>query len=404
MYALDSSGDGDEKKDEAFSTGNPTMTLEEAESRSSWYGITTETGIAVLIVIVIITITASAFIRRRNYNFFYYTHVVCSICIFIGASIHASTDFYLLLPGLCLWIVDLAWRAFSGEAGGLHEKTSATLENAGQGWYRLSLPVLIRGSGHYSEIPESSTEMGQSSSTPLKSYYVNVPCISKIQNHAFTAAFPNSATSGPVFLFQRAHGKASKKVDKEWTWKLGALVPTVNESIEVEVRLEGPYAPRNLKYEQASHIICIVGGTGITGAYSLAIWWLKMRAHNSNTGFTLVWTIRHRDMTDFKEWLHLEGIAASTPNLSIVTHVSSVEGRLKPGKQIRQSLGLGSPLPANLPVLGEQVTGVGSAWVYSSGPDGLLHATETACVEIRREIKASKGTNEIDWYMAKWEL
>ncbi|KAH6893524.1 ferric reductase like transmembrane component-domain-containing protein [Thelonectria olida] len=79
MYALDSSGDGDEDKTEAFSTGNPTMTLHESESRSSWYGNTTYTGVAAFIIIVIITITASAFIRRRNYNLFYYSHLICGM-------------------------------------------------------------------------------------------------------------------------------------------------------------------------------------------------------------------------------------------------------------------------------------------------------------------------------------
>ncbi|KAF4975336.1 hypothetical protein FZEAL_7869 [Fusarium zealandicum] len=408
IYALDPSSDGDEKRNQVFSTGNPTMTLEESEKRNFWYTTTTYNGAAVLIVIILITITASAWIRRRNYNLFYYSHVICSILIFVGASIHTSTNFYLLLPGLFLWVVDWAWRLYFGEAGGLHEKTNATLENAGGGWYRLSFPLLAtKVTGGYGEIPGSPSESGLSSLTPLKSYYLNVPAISKIQNHAFTAAIPSSTTSGPVFLFQRAQGKIPEKAEKQWTWKLGALVANPNDSIQLEVRLEGPYEPRETSFDQASHIICVVGGTGITGAYSLVTWWLRFRAQHTNTNFTLVWALRHREAANVKEWNHLEVMAATIPNLTLVTHFTSDEERMDPAEQIRRALGLGNPLGTHLSIPRGQPNGDERAWVYSSGPDGLIQSTEEACMKIKREIRATKGKSsvqEIDWYMAKWEV
>ncbi|RSL81912.1 hypothetical protein BHE90_006622 [Fusarium euwallaceae] len=406
MYALDGSGDGDKGKEEAFSTGNPTMTLKESEGRSEWYTTTTYNGAAALVVIIFITLTASAWIRRRSYNFFYYTHVVCAILIFIGASIHASTDFYLLLPGLCLWVFDWAYRLFRGEGGGLSEKTNATLENAGNGWYRLSLPILTRSTKSYDEIAESLTETGLSSLTPLKTYYLNIPSISKLQNHAFTAAVPASNTSGAVFLFQRA-GEASKKTQKEWTWKVGALVPHPNDSTSLEVRLEGPYEPRDTKFQQASHIICVVGGTGVTGAYSLVTWWLRFRAQDTNTRFTLIWALRHSEQANVKEWLHLEETAALVPNLRLITNISSVDGRMDPGQLIRQSLALDNSPDAGSAHSDGRQNQDASAWVYSSGPDGLIRATEAACVKVRREIRESggkSGVKEIDWYMAKWEV
>ncbi|KAI8716350.1 Ferric oxidoreductase domain-containing protein [Fusarium sp. LHS14.1] len=400
MYALDTSGDGDEKKTEAFGTGNPTMTLKESEERGEWYSSTTYNGAAVLVVIIFITLTASAWIRRRCYNFFYYTHVFCAILIFIGASIHASTDFYLLLPGLSLWVFDWVSRLFRGEGGGLHEKVNATLENAGNGWYRLSLPVVTRSMKSYDEIPESHAETGLSSLTPLKTYYINIPSVSNLQNHAFTAAVPTSSSAGPVFLFQRA-GKASKKSQKEWTWKVGGLVPNPNDFTTLEVRLEGPYEPRDTKFQQASHIICVVGGTGVTGAYSLVTWWLRFRAQDPSSKFTLIWALRHREQANVNEWLQLEERAASVPNLMLITHISSADGRMDPARLIRQSLTLDSTSADRRQT--KEVT----AWVYSSGPDGLIRATEAACVKLRHEIKETGGKShvkEIDWHMAKWEV
>ncbi|KAL2678727.1 hypothetical protein Neosp_009478 [[Neocosmospora] mangrovei] len=400
MYALDTSGDGDERKTEAFGTGNPTMTLKESEERGEWYSSTTYNGAAVLVVIIFITLTASAWIRRRNYNFFYYTHVVCAILIFIGASIHASTDFYLLLPGLSLWLFDWVYRLFRGEGGGLHERINATLENADNGWYRLSLPVVTRSMKSYDEIPESHAETGMSSLTPLKTYYINIPSISNLQNHAFTAAVPASSNAGPVFLFQRA-GKASKKSQKEWTWKVGGLVPNPNDFTTLEVRLEGPYEPRDTMFQQASHIICVVGGTGVTGAYSLVTWWLRFRAQDPSSKFTLIWALRHREQANVNEWLQLEERAASVPNLILITHISSADGRMDPARLIRQSLTLDSTSADRRQT--KEVT----AWVYSSGPDGLIRATEAACVKLRHEIKETGGKShvkEIDWHMAKWEV
>nr|XP_036578995.1 uncharacterized protein CTRU02_10924 [Colletotrichum truncatum]KAF6786426.1 hypothetical protein CTRU02_10924 [Colletotrichum truncatum] len=336
-YALDPSSDGDEAKNQAFNTGNPTLTLEQGEARSYWFSTTTYTGAAILIVLILITITALPPIRRRSYNLFYYSHIICSIAIFIGASIHASTDFYLLIPGLFLWLVDWSWRLFGGEAGGLSQQTTATLEDAGNGWYRISLP-LKRSWNKTSNT--GFTEKGVSAIHPLSAYYLNIPAVSRIQNHAFTAAKSTSMDCGPVFLFQRTQGKKQKKLDKEWTWRLGALVTSEKPSTQLKIRVEGPYQPNDEKFNAASHIVCIVGGTGFTGAYSLAIWWLRMRSAADNSRFTLVWTVRHAQMTKVKEWLDLQEAAASTPNLNVVAHISSESGRLDVSQWIRYSLSI----------------------------------------------------------------
>ncbi|KAF5002983.1 hypothetical protein FDECE_10457 [Fusarium decemcellulare] len=405
VYALDSSSDGDIAKEEAFATGNPTMTKHESETRSAWYTATTYTGAGSLVVMIIITVTAIPYIRRNHYNTFYYFHIISSILIFVGVSIHASTDFYLLLPGLFLWVLDWAWRLFRGGSNGLCVTKTAMAEDAGSGWYRISLPA--HGTLADDETSAAAMEKAESSWHPLTYYYLNFPSVSRTQNHAFTAAIPASAHAGPVFLFQPTRGKPEKKLNKEWTWKLASSLENLETRKDLEVRVEGPYPPRDTRFETASHIICIVGGTGITGAYSLVMGWLKIRAATGNSKFTLVWTMKQREMANLREWTELEAIAASTPNLTLHTHVSSESGRLNPLTQIRQALALND---VGATVAHDSSTTEGAAWIYSSGPDGLLRATETACIEARRQVREiGKGRSrasvkDVNWYIATWEV
>lgn len=102
------------------------MTLKESEVQSSWYTNTTYTGAAALIFLIIIVCTALPCVRRRWYNVFYYCHIITSIAIFAAAIMHASTDLYLLLPGLLLWVFDWGRRLFGGDAGGLSKSFAVT--------------------------------------------------------------------------------------------------------------------------------------------------------------------------------------------------------------------------------------------------------------------------------------
>ncbi|CAH0046840.1 unnamed protein product [Clonostachys solani] len=407
LYALDPSSEGDVGKEQAFATGNPAMTLEESEKRSSWYTQTTYTGAATLVALILIVLTALPFVRRRLYNVFYYSHLITSILILVGAGIHASTDIYFLIPGLVLWTVDWAIRLFGGEAGGLHKTQVVSVEDASNGWYRISLPAQGAHNEKYRAL--ISTEKESAPGDALACYYLNFPAVNKLENHPFTAAIPGSMSSGPVFLFQPAQGKNQKKLDKEWTWKLAALTSTPLGRTDLQARIEGPYRPGDTGYETAFHIICIVGGTGITGAYSLAMWWIKAKGSIDDSRFTLIWSIRHEEMAYLKEWQELKAMAGTIRSLDVFEHVSSLSERLNPSNCIRHCLELGQEYEA---MRSETHSSCAErmAWVYSSGPDGLIQATESACVAARQEIHDIVKTGrkptvlELDWYMAKWEV
>ncbi|KAF5651377.1 ferric reductase [Fusarium tjaetaba] len=367
VYATDGSSEGDKTKEEALATGNPTMTLSESKQRSPWFVQTTYTGIAVFLPILAILVTSLKYIRRQHYNLFYYTHVICGIIIFVASYIHASTDFYLLLPGLLLWVGDWVRRVFFGETNGLSTKTVATLENAGGSWIRISLPA--------KSTPQQIMEKPVPTSEPLLYYYLNAPAVSKFQIHAFTAAVSASTSHGQRFLIQRASGKPRKRLDKEWTWKLGAL---------------------DAGYINASHILCIVGGTGVTGALSLARWWLDAGPVSSR--FTLIWTVRTRDSVEIKEWADLVDVASTNSNLDMRSHISSENGRLDTALILRDAFEARDVMAAD---------SRGNGWVYGAGPDALVTMTERSCIEVRKDLKRSRksgdqGTwalNDFSWYL-----
>ncbi|KAG6364608.1 hypothetical protein INS49_006210 [Diaporthe citri] len=384
----------------AFNIDNPTQTIEEAEQGSGWYYATLPAGMIGFLLMVTIIITSLPALRRKSYNTFYYVHVICSFWAFVALSVHASTDFYFLLPGLILWIADWCWRFFRGTSGGLGKKVVGTIENAGEGWYRISLPASAKS------IDEPGAAEKEAAIThPVQSYNLVLPEISKTQNHAFTVAKVGSVAEGPVFLLQRAQGKVTKKLEKEWTWKLGAVVAEVGSRREVEMRVEGPYYPSDVGFAVASRVICIVGGTGLTGAYSLAMWWLKHRSQDQQAEFQLVWTVRYNNMTNLREWKQLGDTVTSVPNMAIRVHVSSESGRMDTEGYLRDMLSTGSR-STTIPDMRHK------AWVYVSGPESLLSSTEMACLATRRKVRNGRRQQDshpwlvadLEWFSAKWEV
>jgi ferric-chelate reductase len=386
---------------EQFNIDNPTLTMAEAEAKGGWYFATLPSGMFAFLLMLVMVVTALPFMRRHSYNTFYYTHIICSIVVYIALAVHASTDFYFLLPGLSLWLIDWAWRWFRGD-GGLSKQLDAVLENASNGWYRITLPVSERNMEQMSA-REDEEKHTSAFGSPIRSFYINFPSVSRLQSHAFTAAKSATSTSGAVFLFQRAVGKKPGKLEKEWTWRVADLVREPGERVELPVRVEGPYIPADSGFRTAAHVVCIVGGTGLTGAYSLALWWLENRTQDPRARFRLIWTVRQEETCRVREWAELEERTSSLSNFNLRLHISSTAGRLSPDITLQECLG-------GLEDRGKSDTGIApKVWVYVSGPEGLLSAAETACLNRRQatrkaRCRTAREREDLSWYVARWEV
>lgn len=367
------------------------MTLSESKEKNGWFVLSTETGIAVLFAVIVILLTSLPWVRRNHYNFFYYSHVVFGTLIIIGACLHASTDFYLAIPGLIFWTLD---RIFRFRAQIRHKNVVATVEKDGDNWIRI-YPELI----NRKDIPVSEKESNMSD--PLQYYYLNFPAVSKLQNHTFTAAIPATTHTGPTFLLQPPGGHSEKRLQKEWTRKLRYLASSPSPSprgngVELDISIQGPYKVNDNGYKMASRITCIVGGTGITGACSLVHWWLRNGSHGSF--LSVVWTVRQRETANVREWNDLLKESNTNHNLSLNLHSSAESGRLDVYSTLQNDLSGGTASDKR-----------GRGWIYASGPGGLLQATEEACVNMQRKMRNADNTvscrvQNLSWYIARWEV
>ncbi|KAK5113377.1 hypothetical protein LTR62_003477 [Meristemomyces frigidus] len=388
---------------EAFEVNNPTITIAESQARGPWSRAVLGTGLVSLILMVGILVTSLPALRRRAYNMFYYVHVIFGSIVFIAVCCHATTNFYFLLPGLLLWTNDLRWRFFGGDTG-VSKEATATLASAGGEWYRIVIP-------NTQSVSETSLEK-LSTAQPLQTYYINIPSISRLENHPFTAAKISSNGSDTVLLFQKTPAAVIKRSStaqaKEWTWKLSRLIEgemSWKERHEMKVRLEGPYSPPTVAYEHADRVVCIVGGTGLTGACSLARWWFEHRRSEQSAYFTLVWTARLRSAFELQEWQELTRICAAASNMSLQAHCTSEDGRLDISAFLKETF--------SAPLSEKGVSLDPSAWVYSSGPSGLLTSAADACEDLAAELRAARkeggrasefAVGCLEHYSADWEV
>lgn len=211
----------------AFNPDNPFYTWKQVEQLGIYGWFVLPTGAAAGIVLIpTMLIAALPIIRRKNYNVFYYIHIIFAVLVLVLLCLHASTNFYFVLPGLLLWVYDWAHRLRRA----LFYRKAISVENAGNGWYRMRL--LHIGASTASDISDAEKALSVREATakqehPLETYYIRLRSISAIQIHPFTAVAPASSSSGPVLLFQKSPEKKKAIASAaEWTWKLGAMVDT----------------------------------------------------------------------------------------------------------------------------------------------------------------------------------
>ncbi|KAL8940817.1 MAG: hypothetical protein Q9216_002606 [Gyalolechia sp. 2 TL-2023] len=417
---------------------NPTYLHDEVwpglrSSLGVWRASLVFSGLVTALIMLALLITTLPAIRRKHFNVFYFTHLL-SILAVIVICLHASTMFYCIAPGLVMWLLDWSMRVYE-----LSGKVDSSLTAIGKGWFCLTLPLPRRrldGCACHSPLAHFHIHHSQSSIREIHPFTTITHLASqKIMTPSSTSekvVALSVAEDEPImvqFLFRKSEpepvvvsagtSQRGKKASKQWTNKVANLVDDTAADIpprsrtssmdpenrplpsrQTSLRLEGPYFT---PIDPASYntVICLVAGTGITGAVAIAAAFSAQSAarrpdtsqsfptseepvtsehgHSDQVSLSelqtwrrciVVWSIRESDYVKLPFF-------RDTPGLEVRPHLTGKDRPRIDMKETVDELRMMEP--------------GGSTWVYLSGPNAFLEAGKKACQALN-----------IDFFSARW--
>lgn len=188
--------------------------------------------------------------------------------------------------------------------------------------------------------------------------------------------------------------KEGKKL--EWTQSVAKIVPEIGQAKPINVHLEGPFTTPTPPLTKFDLILCIVGGTGITGALGLAHGVLNSPNQTRDveaakrTKCHIVWNFREpqKDVEQLYCFQEIQRHIAETNNnnnngekiVEFVMHNTRENGRLNFET-----------------IVDEQLKQHPRAYVYTSGPVQMMDAVASACRHNERNFPL------MEWHEAKWD-
>lgn len=214
-------------------------------------------GIMAWAALVLVFLTSLRILRRRAFELFYFAHFLFLVFV-AGALYHAAAGPEFLLPGLCLWAVDRAWRLWNN-FGRVVTVQSVTYHHAGD-------VVKVRFAGVKTRYPAQMA-------------WIQLPSVSVLNWHPFTIASAPGDETGTVAI--RALGRYTKKaqkldagqdmeIAKENVYAPGGNQHAPPQSSQLIMRLDGPYGVGNPMWTRHPVVVLVAGGIGITPEISIA--------------------------------------------------------------------------------------------------------------------------------------
>lgn len=436
---------------------NPTYLYNETwpgltSSLGIWRASLVFTGLAATVCFAFIFITTLPFIRNRQFNVFYFFHLLGVVGIVI-VCLHASTMLYCVAPGLAMWLLDWGMRFYE-----LRQKLAGSITSLGRGWYTITVPL-----------PRHRLD-GCACKSPLAHFYVYHAASSIRELHPFTTithlATQNALTAPddeefPIqFLFRKSDKTVSstkdlatfqdddrpliprlfrkvKRPKMQWTNQVASLVdnhPSPNgtentasaealekgiaikqrlPSVDVGLRLEGPYfTPADPAHFNTT--VCFVAGTGVSGAIAIAAAFsLQERISVLGSSGSQTPTMSRPPSRALKAALAIPDTLVPTlwkrcivvwsvredDVVDLPWLISEVEGS---GLDLQIHLtGAGRPrlnLAMKLAEIRKNAGLSESTWVYLSGPGPFIAAGEKAC----KEAPLGVDGRPVEYYGARW--
>ena len=204
-------------------------------------------GTIASILFFITGILALPIIIKKNFEMFYYSHRILSLCIVVFSTLHYISFFYYILPCIILYLLDLVTRLYYTNSS-IYSK----LQIVGSEKYGTSSTFI------------NITFLNKIRSFPGCYFFV---CfykdISKFQWHPLSMVIHSNDT---ITFCAKNVGNHS------WT---GRLFDVVNNKLDIldnkKIFIQGPYGHISVNYknDKYENIIIIAGGIGITPFISI---------------------------------------------------------------------------------------------------------------------------------------
>ncbi|KAJ3201168.1 hypothetical protein HDU82_008308 [Entophlyctis luteolus] len=319
-------------------------------------------GVVASFVLFIMVLAACPVFRRGAYSFFALTHPYFAVILLVFAGLHADSDFYCFLPGLFLYGIEL-------------------LERFLQYFRKPSEAVITVEENQYLRI---DVDVGSTwECVPSQWTLLQFPTLSII--------------SHPVAKL--SDGKASflVKPQKGVTRKLLSVSETT-----LPVRVCSPKEPISFNVDNIRTCICLVAGSGVTGAIALVNAWISTK-HPKTGRIFLAW-VSGFDNAAEKLSLMKEIVDAADSRVSLIVYSNrqAVPVVYDPGHGIVGNLGTGFKAQtileriatAEFKEVDEDSASVG---VFICGPKSFT-------VDVRRDVEDQKKSGfDADVHIESYE-
>ena len=202
-------------------------------------------------------------VRRANFELFYYSHH-CFIVLWFAMLWHASSSWFFLSYGICLWLIDRAIRMLQGLRV-VRVETVQVVHKA-----RITMVTVSLQGGRVQ---------------PGQYCFLNIPELSQWQWHPFSVASFDLSED-------RLRLQFCVKQSGNFTNQLAGAARLYGN--DLSVRLEGPYG-QPLNVANALNVVLVAGGIGCTPFLSL-LTSIRARAAVLDSGplpaVTLIWVAR----------------------------------------------------------------------------------------------------------------
>ena len=268
-------------------------------------------------------VAATPWVRHRCWELFKFIHVLCFPAALLLAALHANLVIPYLVPGVALWIADVAIRTVRS----VHTLPIETMHSLPGGAVKLNISTHSR----------IRVRPGQYA-------YVQVPAVSAAEWHPFSCICMPGHPESITFLIASARQRPGSFVQRLAALKLDAAQP-------LRARVDGCYGGMpGVNLEHYASIVLIAGGAGITPFFSVIgelVQLTKADASQPGAQVQLVWAVREAESATawLPELYRLFRDAGGT-HISLAVHVTGgthPHSDAEPGVDADHSFVLGRP-------------------------------------------------------------